>query len=103
LEEVWFNKICVGERDLTDFANGKESGLNGLTATSKLQVSQDFYVTLEVCDDPDADVEEYEAIVLEHMMPFSLRGRTAETEEHRYLQARAGSPEETNIHPSAAE
>jgi hypothetical protein len=101
LEEVWFNKICVGERDLTDFANGKESGLNGLTATSKLRVSQDFYVTLEVGDDPDTDVEEYEAIVLEHMMPTSLRSRTPETKEQRYLQARTGSAEETALHPSA--
>jgi len=96
-----FNKICVSERDLTDFANGKESGLNGLTATSKLRVSQDFYVTLEVGDDPDADVEEYEAIVLEHMMPTSLRSRTPETKEQRYLQARTGSAEETALHPSA--
>jgi hypothetical protein len=98
LEAVWF-RIYVGERDLKRFVSGKKSGLNGLSATSKLRVSQYFDVTLELDDDSDADVEDYEAIVLEHMMPFSLRSWTSEIEEQRYLQARAGSPEETSIHP----
>jgi hypothetical protein len=35
LETVWF-RICVRERDLKRFVNGKKSGLNGLSATSKL-------------------------------------------------------------------
>jgi hypothetical protein len=81
LEELRFSKICVSERDMVDFVDGKGSGLNGLHATSKLRVSLGFFVTLEVGDDPDADIEEYEAMVLEYMMPLSLLSEAPETEE----------------------
>lgn len=101
LTSAWFN-IHISERDLKQFVEGNESGLDGLAATSKLRVSQYFDVTLErVYDDSDdyyndvedwdEQLEEYQAVVLEHMMPFSLRSQTPETEEQRYLQTRAGS------------
>jgi hypothetical protein len=66
----------------------------------KLRVSQYFDVTLELDDDFDVN-EEHQAIVLEHMIPFSLRSQTIRTEEQRYLEARAGSAEEPGLHPSA--
>jgi hypothetical protein len=83
-----------------------DNGLNGLNAASKLRVSQYFDVILNTLDDDFDDIfedtdelhEEYEAIVLEYMMPLSLQIRT--TEEQQYLQARASSAEEAGLHPS---
>jgi hypothetical protein len=106
LESVWFT-IYVSGRDLEQFVNGEDNGLNGLNAASKLRVSQYFDVILNILDDDFDDIfedtdelhEEYEAIVLEYMMPLSLQIRT--TEGQQYLQARASSAEEAGRHPSA--
>jgi hypothetical protein len=109
LEIVWFT-ISAGGRDLKQFVNGEDNGLNGLNAVSKLQVGEYFEVTLKKLDDNSWDIldddmdelrEEYEAILLDYMLPHSLRSQTPETEEQRYLQARADPAEETALHPSA--
>jgi hypothetical protein len=107
LESMWFTIYASG-RDLEQFVNGEDNGLNGLNAASKLRVSANFSMTLRTLDDDFEEIfgdmdEEYEEIVLEYMMPSSLRSASTapETEEQRYLQARAGSAEEAVLHTSA--
>jgi hypothetical protein len=120
LKSAWFN-LYVSERDLNQFVEGEESALDGLAATSKLRVSEYFGVTLQRLIDEsdhsddyddyddsveywDEQLEENQDLVLEHMLPSSLRSQTPETEEERYLQTRVCSAGETALysHPPLA-
>lgn len=101
LEDIWF-KINATEPDLKTFLERQQCRLDALAATSRLRVGEYFEVEVkrhyEEDADYDSDVEldpDHGHALFELMLPLTLRGREPETEEEKYLQARAEEVEET--------
>jgi hypothetical protein len=100
LDDAYFS-IKVSKRDLESFMEEQECGLDALGATSNLRVSKWFDLKLarvdEEIDDYNSDEEldqVYQEVLLDFMMPLILGNREPETEEEKYLQARAEEVDE---------